>query len=290
MQTIHVQKNETVQKIANNGAVAILDNSLQNSSLQRKADLTNGVVQRVFAGPLTSNADVERQDSEMFDLERARFREADRFPYEIKYANRERRRLVLRIGEDIENAGTYKNMVKAWIKQLKKMSVVIPDGLEIFVSNVFTYQCSFNFGSGKICLKPASIANLLNAGPSLGLNEYNLVANQVSGGDVVKFGSVTMMHELGHILHEKSSPDFFRQKTARAIHDDQTYNTVRQISDYAATKTQAEFVAETFAGLANGLLYSEDVASLYWKLSGPRCGELYEKSPGRYGFRKNTRD
>ncbi|MCL4100895.1 hypothetical protein [Fibrobacter sp. HC4] len=286
MQTTYAQKNETAQRAADNTAAAVLDNSPQSESLQRKADLTNGVVQREFDGPLTSNADVEQQDSDVFDEQKARFTEAVSLSYDVVYKNGDHRRIFLRIGTDVPDWGDYSKMAQLWVNQLMEMSILVPDGLEVYVSNVFTYQQSFNFGSGKISIKPQSIANLLHAGPTLGLNQYNLVANQLSNGDPVKFGATTMMHELGHILHEKSSPTFFRQKTTAAATDKKSFETAPLVSDYAGTKTQAEFVAETFAGLANGLLYDENVVTLYWELCGPCCGEIYEARPGKYGFRK----
>lgn len=46
MESSYSMKNDTVQRAANNSAAAILDNSAQGMSLQRKADLADGAIQR----------------------------------------------------------------------------------------------------------------------------------------------------------------------------------------------------------------------------------------------------
>ena len=71
-------------------------------------------------------------------------------------------------------------------------------------------------------------------------------------------------HELGHALHSQwrsyITASSWRIKGAKVI--------ARQVSKYAAT-TPAEFVAETFAGLVSGKVYSPEVLLLYRKVGGP---------------------
>lgn len=54
MQSSYAQKNASVQKTTENTAASVLDNSLQSQSLQRKAALANGALQRASA-PLRPN-------------------------------------------------------------------------------------------------------------------------------------------------------------------------------------------------------------------------------------------
>jgi len=54
MNTTYTQKNDTVQKVANANAESVKDSSIQNDSLQRKADMANGTAQRA-ADPRPNN-------------------------------------------------------------------------------------------------------------------------------------------------------------------------------------------------------------------------------------------
>lgn len=46
METTYVNQNASVQRFANPNAASVVDNSVQGMSLQRKADLASGIVQR----------------------------------------------------------------------------------------------------------------------------------------------------------------------------------------------------------------------------------------------------
>ena len=46
MNATYTQKSDAIQRIANNNAASIMDTSLQSASLQRKADLADGAIQR----------------------------------------------------------------------------------------------------------------------------------------------------------------------------------------------------------------------------------------------------
>jgi len=46
MNATYTQKSDAIQCVANNNAASIMDTSLQSASLQRKADLADGAIQR----------------------------------------------------------------------------------------------------------------------------------------------------------------------------------------------------------------------------------------------------
>jgi hypothetical protein len=70
-------------------------------------------------------------------------------------------------------------------------------------------------------------------------------------------------HEMGHVFHSRTLPKLigrkFRAEDAKIA---------GRVSRYAQQQP-AEFVAETFAGMAAGKTYDKDVMELYWKLRGP---------------------
>ncbi|WP_295680047.1 hypothetical protein [uncultured Fibrobacter sp.] len=47
MNATYTQKNDALQRVANNNAASIMDDSAQGASLQRKADLADGALQRI---------------------------------------------------------------------------------------------------------------------------------------------------------------------------------------------------------------------------------------------------
>lgn len=47
METTYVNQNASVQRFANTNAASVVDNSSQSISLQRKADLASGAIQRM---------------------------------------------------------------------------------------------------------------------------------------------------------------------------------------------------------------------------------------------------
>ncbi|MBO7059516.1 MAG: hypothetical protein J6W54_00225 [Fibrobacter sp.] len=292
----HTQKNAPAQKKDFNTAASVMDNSSQRESLQRRADLANGTAQQVVQRELNSNQDVENEDRTQYEIERDKFKLKDqdgRNQRTIQYSDGTTRNVVLYFGNDIcaADESACLSMFEHWLTQLVKMSIVIPNDLEIYVSNNFTNQCSYNFDSGKICLKPSSINSLFDSGKRSTIpNIADSVPYAYSGDDKTKFGSAVIMHELGHVLHEKSSVNFFKQKQTPLIdgHTDRI-NSAKKVSLYVCKgeQSEAEFVAEVFTGLSNGLCFDEDVVSLYWQFNGPRCGELIERENHKYGFRNS---
>ncbi|MCQ2740325.1 MAG: hypothetical protein MJ237_08915 [bacterium] len=88
----------------------------------------------------------------------------------------------------------------------------------------------------------------------------------------------TLNHELGHFLHAKSCKDFNLMKnntgqnmsdiTNEFVNNKEIQDTVRKVSKYS-TKSPAEFVADTFAGIQDGKTFPDDVMTLYKKYGGP---------------------
>lgn len=81
-------------------------------------------------------------------------------------------------------------------------------------------------------------------------------------------------HELGHINHnsiinnEQYAKLHAPEKIAEWENNSKIQEVCSRISGYASTQP-SEFVAEVFAGLANGQKFHPDVMSLYQKLRGP---------------------
>ena len=89
---------------------------------------------------------------------------------------------------------------------------------------------------------------------------------------MTKFGgldkpTITTIHEIGHILHERFFGDGFWQLDVRRPGERLTYN-ADKVSVYA-TRGQKEFVAEVFAGSVIGMKFPAEVMDEYKKLGGP---------------------
>lgn len=84
----------------------------------------------------------------------------------------------------------------------------------------------------------------------------------------------TLFHELGHAAHFDSDPGAFQKAfdggtPAQAAEMRRIVRETGQPSKYAK-QSPAEFVAEVYAGAADGKQYSTDVIQLYEELGGPR--------------------
>ena len=90
-------------------------------------------------------------------------------------------------------------------------------------------------------------------------------------------------HEQGHLLHSKNCNNYEQMKKAedfirkgqeiseitKEFLDNKDIQAIAgKVSDYAK-KSPLEFVAETFAGLRDGITFSDDVMALYKKYGGP---------------------
>jgi hypothetical protein len=88
------------------------------------------------------------------------------------------------------------------------------------------------------------------------------------------FGTSMVVHELGHVLHEASDPDFFWSNKDPALKEKCTVKSsdwidqAVEVSLYATTSS-VEFVAEFFAGTIAGIKYSNKVKDAYLRCGGP---------------------
>ena len=91
-------------------------------------------------------------------------------------------------------------------------------------------------------------------------------ANSFSGFDGLDKATITMIHEIGHILHERHAGEFFW--TRATVGDVKSPTLTRQqISTYAA-KNKKEFVAEMFTGLVLGMKFSPAFIAEYREYRG----------------------
>jgi len=91
------------------------------------------------------------------------------------------------------------------------------------------------------------------------------VATVKGGGSTTSYITAVCVHEIGHILHEISNPEFFwgpnaNKPTPPALGG--------QVSMYAGNNIK-EFVAEVFTGLIYGERYNDAVMNAYVDYAGP---------------------
>jgi hypothetical protein len=85
-------------------------------------------------------------------------------------------------------------------------------------------------------------------------------------GPVRRYITAVCVHELGHILHELASEEFFWSTAANAITPGSLGTQAGSM--YAAANIR-EFVAEVFAGLVYGESFSREVMEAYRNYHGP---------------------
>jgi len=80
--------------------------------------------------------------------------------------------------------------------------------------------------------------------------------------------TTVVVHELGHILHEREhSESFWTHKTTWGDEGRPPAQQASKVSQYA-TKSKLEYVAEVFTGLIMGIHYPQDVIDVYLQLGG----------------------
>lgn len=106
------------------------------------------------------------------------------------------------------------------------------------------------------------------------------IADQQYDGTARWFGNpkrlalmeATMIHELGHVLHEQHDPSMFWDLKASvippAVAGSGWLNAALDVSQYA-TKGPLEFVAEVFTGRLLGKVYTATVDNAYAAANGP---------------------
>lgn len=101
----------------------------------------------------------------------------------------------------------------------------------------------------------------------MGLKEG--IAHKVNQYNLEDYTTAVVVHELGHVLHDMLSTDFFWGDGDKPLGGDDMMTAHSQISPYAATNKK-EVVAEVFAAHHLGLKFSgSQVYDLYQKCKGP---------------------
>jgi hypothetical protein len=95
-----------------------------------------------------------------------------------------------------------------------------------------------------------------------------LKQNQDAGWLAGKSPESVFIHEMGHLAQANTAHGAKIQKAASAFWEDPAKKTTAgKVSKYAASKP-SEFVAEVFAGMAEGVTYDTDVLAMYADLGG----------------------
>jgi hypothetical protein len=81
--------------------------------------------------------------------------------------------------------------------------------------------------------------------------------------------TISMVHEIGHILHERNTGDVFFHGKGSIIQGKPDSRTAAKVSGYAMGNKK-EFVAEVFTGLIFGMKFDSDVMAEYEKYKGPK--------------------
>jgi hypothetical protein len=97
------------------------------------------------------------------------------------------------------------------------------------------------------------------------------IAHKVKQYGIGDYTTTVVVHELGHVMHDTESPDYFWSAEAGAgLKGGDVGVAFSQISAYAASNPK-EVVAEVFAAHNMGLKFSgSEVYALYQKFAGPR--------------------
>lgn len=80
--------------------------------------------------------------------------------------------------------------------------------------------------------------------------------------------TAVVVHELGHIIHERRSPESFwnNKKTSAGV---VPADLAAAVSSYLVNNNYDEFVAEVFTGLVHGKRYPPNVMEAYQRQGGP---------------------
>ena len=170
------------------------------------------------------------------------------------------------------------------VKQVQLRGFQLPGKIRFVLSSAPTVRCIAYMVSGqpvvflgpKIGQKnpagphnPGVAGGLGKEGPrGIAHQEYDAAWRGLGNPKTQAQASTTVIHELGHILHEQQSASRFWQ-----IHDEDHLArgvaiVATEVSHYA-TKGPTEFVAEVFAGTISGRRYSDGVKNAYRDLGGP---------------------
>jgi hypothetical protein len=158
-------------------------------------------------------------------------------------------------GDADAKAAAVHNAVKAIVDK----GVALPTGLRVYCTKAYEAQNrAFSRGMGwdqvaYVILGPAAL---------VGGRTDALSATGLAGKDKP---TITCIHEIGHILHERSMGDAFWE-TGSGLSGKATNGS--EVSGYAG-QNKKEFVAEVFASLILGKKYSDTCMREYAALHGP---------------------
>lgn len=148
-----------------------------------------------------------------------------------------------------------------------------PNGIDFYTSALGGFQTvAFHRD-----LSPSG-GTLRKAVVLLGLNSVNTggmigrlgIADTVNPKTPQTYCEAVVVHELGHNLHERESPEFFWMMESNApLAGAPCQLALAQISQYASTNKK-EVVAEVFTGILYSKAFSRAVLNLYEEYEGPR--------------------
>lgn len=115
---------------------------------------------------------------------------------------------------------------------------------------------------------PATRTIVLNQKSSVWTDPSQLIADYRSGFKSTDNPDRIVQHEIGHGLHHAAIGDKRFEAMRGLTFGPAQADIAGQVSKYART-SYAEFVAETYAGLLDGKIYSPEVMGLYAKFGGP---------------------
>lgn len=150
--------------------------------------------------------------------------------------------------------------IKLAVKTIRDKNFDLPPNLEIYcVSNIEAQNQAFNKDPGW-----NHIAKIILGTTALRNGRADAVSGMVNPGFTK--GSVTTIHEIGHLLHAHARGDDFHDPAGNLTGAAPAVS--GQVSGYAGMNKK-EFIAETFAGLMVGRHYSTAVMTEYLALGGP---------------------
>lgn len=149
------------------------------------------------------------------------------------------------------------------VKTIKDRGVNIPYGLRVYCTNHSVAQNRAFSRNERF--EPIAYVTLRWAGPGG-------VSNSLSTQRFLDFDrpTISLIHEIGHILHERSLGDAFWTPGSIVTGSPTTAN---KVSGYAGNNKK-EFVAEVFTGLILGKVWPTDVMNEYRRYGGPAVANM----------------
>jgi len=148
--------------------------------------------------------------------------------------------------------------VKKAIRMLIDKHIMPPDGLQIYLTN--NYETQNRAFERDEHWNPVALITL---GPNaLEGGRLDALSSTKSHFFLSK-ATITTIHEIGHILHERNAGDSFWDGSFKS-----KAQNAGSVSGYASMNKK-EFVAEVFAGVVIGMRFPRDVFTEYEALQGP---------------------